>query len=405
MNYAVTQTDVNLLKQQVKQYFIRLELLNRSMTVIDGLEGEVLDGNITIDANSDIRRICNFNLFVKDKSYYVEEQAKIWIDKFVRVYIGTLDIYRKSTIWYPLGIFLFNDNSFEYTATTRTLSISCVDFMATFTGLRNGVIDGMKTVIPTGSSIRNSIISTITQLGGITNYVVDEDPDVSRRLVPFDLEFGPGVTIHEMLVKLRDLYPGWEMFFDVYGNFIYQKMPTLANDTEVLNDEILSNSIVISDGLTNSFSQIKNVVQVWGRDGTTYNANDISATVKLVDRIPSPPESGVFYLVNSQSPFTTNKIGEILMVKSGGEYEKIYNIELCRQRGNYELWLSANMNDTISLETILIPWLDVNQKFSYTSHNKSTTEQYITKRLNFNFGDGKMVMEAIRFYSLYPSII
>ena len=113
------------------------------------------------------------------------------------------------------------------------------------------------------------------------------------------------------------------------------------------------------------------------------------------------------YVVNPDSPFTIDKIGERIKVCSGGDYEKIYTDELALQRAEYELYVGSRLTDSISVECILIPWLDVNQKVSYTAHMADVQEprQYMINSINFDLGGGTMTVKMARFYPYYPNTV
>ena len=110
--------------------------------------------------------------------------------------------------------------------------------------------------------------------------------------------------------------------------------------------------------------------------------------------------------INPESPFNKDNLGyEIYHECSGGEYEKIYTNELANQRARYEIWLSTNVQNNLTLEMMFIPWLDVNTKISYTDKETNETSSYIVKRINGSFMDATMTIEIIKFYENYPNII
>lgn len=490
---AVTQRDIDVLMQSSREVFVKIQLLNDRYQVLDELQGDVIDGDVNIDAESNIRRTCNLELYVRDRSLFVGEKRKIWLDKTVRLYYGIRHQRTREILWYPLGVYLFNEQSYEYSAVTHTLSVSCVDRMSGLTGLRDGQIGGVPTEIPAGSLIRDSMISAVTQLGGVQDYLIE---DVGKE-VPYDLSFPTGASVYDIVVKLRDLYPGWETFFNLDGAFVCQPVPTLESDP-VLYDDTLLRPLVISEMLTNSFSAVRNVTEIWGKtidagryaDASTYSGNcyrisldgfaleeyatvgfrvdaanaaspslqiNALASCPIVDDEGAPLRAGVMlagksyvvkyrrgqfiflgqfqihaiakevsampsaaaiakdkaenlcdnisYVVNPESPYTVEKLGEIRQVLSGGEYEDIYSDSLCIQRAEYENWKSTRLQDGMTLEMMGIPWLDVNQKLRYTSGSIGAEAQYITKSVSLSLRSGRQTVGCVRFYPLYPFIL
>lgn len=67
--YTPTQKELRLLKTHTKELHCKLELLDNNLNVIDSLEGIAIDGSLSIDANSDIRRTfsCTIHLNSRKK--------------------------------------------------------------------------------------------------------------------------------------------------------------------------------------------------------------------------------------------------------------------------------------------------------------------------------------------------
>ena len=55
--------------QTLREKYVKIELLNFEYLVVNSLEGKAIDGSISIDATSDIRRTCNLS-FVLDNSSF-----------------------------------------------------------------------------------------------------------------------------------------------------------------------------------------------------------------------------------------------------------------------------------------------------------------------------------------------
>lgn len=143
----------------------------------------------------------------------------------------------------------------------------------------------------------------------------------------------------------------------------------------------------------------------------------VHAMARLVKELPNAEQAAkdkaafacdnIGYVVNPESPFTIDKIGERIKVCNSGDYEKIYTDELALQRAEYELYLGARLTDSISVECLLIPWLDVNQKVSYTAHlaSEKKPQQYMISSINYELGSGTMTVKMARFYPYYPNTV
>lgn len=173
MSYNYTQEDIDLIYQNKINLYIKIDLLNENLQVVENLQGELIDGNYVVDAESDIRRNIDLTLFVKDSSFLIGQDTKIWLDKYIKVRIGIKNFRTGNIVYYNIGTYLFNDMNYSYNSTTKTLTIQCVDLMAKFTDLRGGQMRGLQTIIYEGTDIRQAIIDTVSIEGKYPKYKVD----------------------------------------------------------------------------------------------------------------------------------------------------------------------------------------------------------------------------------------
>lgn len=104
-----------------------------------------------------------------------------------------------------------------------------------------------------------------------------------------------------------------------------------------------------------------------------------------------------------QSAFSIDKIGERTLVLTGGEYENILNDALAQERADIELYWKTNMQETVTLQTIPIPWLDVDTVITYKKHSTDAPIRYVVKSISCDYSDGSgaMTITAIKFYPYY----
>lgn len=107
------------------------------------------------------------------------------------------------------------------------------------------------------------------------------------------------------------------------------------------------------------------------------------------------------FMTVPDSPFTVQKLGEIVDVKTGSEYENITSDALALDRAHWENWKNARLTDNITITTALLPWLDVNRKVSYRPQDESETHQYIIKSVSHDFAGYTSTITMYRFYPLY----
>ena len=295
--------------QTLREKYVKIELLNFEYLVVNSLEGKAIDGSISIDATSDIRRTCNLRFVLDNSSFNVQAGGQIWLDKLIRINIGIFDIITQEISWTNMGTFLINEPTYYYDASTRTMSFQGVDLMAKMTGLRNGYIKGINnegfTLIPAGSNVRNAIIAVLQECG-FTKYYVSEceilsnDPEAEPAIqaVPYDMKFNQGSTWYNVLTALRDIIPSYQIFFDVDGVFRYEKIPYSIEDPVMITEEIWENN-VISENIEVDFESIKNVVEVFGRVHEVESYSPKESTT-ISGRNITPHWEGVENLSNFQ---------------------------------------------------------------------------------------------------------
>lgn len=272
VNFFLDSISSNYIIKSVRQLRAKINILNFQMQTVDEISGNVIDGNITEDANSDMRRTCNITMVVDKGQFNVQPGSQIWLSNYFQVYIGVDNLYTGQTQWFNKGIYLIDQPSYSFDPVTSNLTFQGYDLMCKLTGLRNGYLEGIPTVIPQGSDIRESMISTITELGGFSKYTIQENPQT----VPYDIQIDPGGTVYDILVALRDILPSWQIYFDEDGVFHYEPIPSGQNEPAMFYDDTWS-QVVLSESISTDFSNVKNVIEVWGK--TLDPAHYADATV------------------------------------------------------------------------------------------------------------------------------
>ena len=256
--------DYNVLKQQYIKKYIRLELLDFQYNIVDEMSGNMTKCSINVDSNSDLRRSCDLGFVVTTSTFDIKAGSKIFLDKMVRPYVGYENMRTGEIQWYNQGIYLVNNPQWSYNASTNEISMQALDLMSKLTGLRNGNLEGIPTVIAKDENVREAIIKTI-ELGGFTKYICEEckTKDGTIVPVPYDIEIDVGGTIYDILTGLRDIMPNYQIYFDINGVFHYEPIP-LAYDDPVLIDDDLFNNVLISENINTDFESVKNYVEVLG---------------------------------------------------------------------------------------------------------------------------------------------
>jgi len=272
----ISQEDINLLMQSNVKINITIDILNSNLATIDNVEGSLISESFNVDVGSEIRNTISLSLAVTNNYPRVAEDGDFWLNRYIRVNIGFYSIKTKRYHWYNRGIFALKSYNIDHGETT-TLSIEGVDMVAMYNGDLNGKLKALDTKIlaTEGENIRTVMIRTVTQLGGITKYQISDMP----KPIPYDLEFSTGQTVWDIIVELRDLYMGWETFFDSDGTFVCQPIPTCISSQIVLDETILAPLITSDNGETINcdMSAVRNSTKVWGKClDTDYYATSVT---------------------------------------------------------------------------------------------------------------------------------
>lgn len=108
-----------------------------------------------------------------------------------------------------------------------------------------------------------------------------------------------------------------------------------------------------------------------------------------------------YAVIDETSDFSIEKIGDRLKILSGSDYDNIYTNSLCNQRARKELYDVTNMQDSLSISIVAIPWLDVNMKVQFTSKITKQTHEYIITSINCDYSTYQMQVQLSRFYPDY----
>ena len=553
MAQLITQEDLLIVLQHSAgpHLKLRIEVLDTNQKVIDTLNCGLTGGNVSISGESDIRRTAGFVIqpTLREK-IKLTENSLLWLNKDIRISVGLYHARTKQYKYYPLGSYVYTDTSGTYDAATDSLSINCADFMKKLDGTKNGQLGSLIISYPayqenteTGeviayNTIRNAVIETLEKLAHITNHRIDDIgtymalPDYNDNwqqyrenhetwnAIPFDQEFSAGCSVLSILTTFRDLYPNYEMFFDMETNtFICQLKPMCYEDDIYMDDHFLQR-VLISESTSVDMTTVRNICEVWGQviDADFYseecsysdhtyssaipgyedgyyngdvialkipfaNQKDSQLNINHLGPIPilnesddepipenvlKPSEVYAFkikkkrvdkqdvisaYLLGqwqvhavnvltngknsgqyvttpdgeecelysqeyfrhvyncdrvdmtviADSPFTVEKLGEILDVKVSGEFENITSNDLAADRAKWENWKNCRLTDNITITTALLPFLDVNKKVSYKRSDSDKEHQYIISSVSHDFAGFTTTITMYRFYPLYET--
>ncbi len=260
----VTQEQYNVSKQINRTLYTKINLLNSKFQIVDRFDGVLLDGSsYNIQPESDIRRSCNLQIIPINTSFDITQGSKIWLDKYIQVFVGIKDNITKKIVDFNLGIYVINNPTRTFNSTSDTISLEGLDLICKYNGLHGGTLEGLEYIIKADENVRTAII-TILGLAKIDKYVVDE---CIYPTVPNDINVPIGSTVWDILKQLRDIIPDYRMYFDVDGVFHYHLMPSGHNEQIRVDDDIFQ-KVLLDYSYNVDFSSLKNKVEVIGKTWT-----------------------------------------------------------------------------------------------------------------------------------------
>ena len=533
MRYVITNEDKEIV-YYTSNYKYRIYIVDFNLNHLDEIEGISSIGTYSIDSESTTRRTVSMTIEL-DSQYRtddpIEKRLYSWIGYSFLLQIGLENHITGDYKWYDCGYYMITESNTSYNATTNSLTTNLADWFSTLDGTRNGQVGGAPVIeipnIVDGKevAIKTAIINLITSETKFKNYIVSdvgeyygmqqnnlgylqyrEDNPLWDKL-PYTLEYEAGCLVSDMLIEMRDLYPNYEMYFDVYGNFCTNLIPSNIYDVVILDNDFLQ-SILVSDdteSVTYDINSIKNVTEVFGAiyevdryatetsfsDNTysltlanyeAYSSNELIALVATdmngettsfrineLDVLPLYKEFTTDYIseetiktgetyivrikkvngtyvayflgqyqphalcvltadeedptynksyfakkyncnerditfrVESESPFTIQKLGEILDVKIGDEFDNILSSSVATENAIYQNKISSSMNDVVTITTKMMPFVDVNIKASYKKQQDDEVKEYIVKSVEHNLDSLTTTLTMYRLYPLYTS--
>ena len=315
----ITQEDLVLVLSQSAspRLDLKIEVLDQNQKIMETIHG-VVTGSMSVSGESEVRRTASLTVqpTITEKLKLTEDSL-LWLNKDIRIFIGLYNCRTKQYKYYPLGYYVYTDTSGSYDAVSNSLSINCADFMKKLDGTKNGQLGPLLISYPaykenteTGEvieyyTIRGAVIETLENLAHITKHRIDDigeykampeyndswqqyrEENETWNTIPFDQEFSSGCSVLSILTAFRDLYPNYEMFFDMDTNtFICQLKPMCYEDDLYLDNSFLQ-KVLISESTSVDMTSVRNICEVWGKvietdfysEECTYSNHTYSASI------------------------------------------------------------------------------------------------------------------------------
>lgn len=263
----ITEEQYSVVKQPYRDLYCKVNLLNYQFQVVDEIGGVVISDSWTISATSDIRRTGTLVIAPNDDdAYRIQAGSKIFLDKYVQVYIGIKDNTSNNIVYNNMGIYLINNPTHAFNSTNNQISLQLVDLMAKLTGLRNGYLAGYDYQLKEGQDVREIIIAILAE-AGFNNYNIEIDED-DYQTIQFDMSINGTGTLYDILNTInQNQYINYQMYFDVNGVFHFNRIPMGSQDTVMVDDDIWKYTY-ISHEVATKYEDLKNDIIVLGKTHT-----------------------------------------------------------------------------------------------------------------------------------------
>ncbi len=305
-------------------------------------------------------------------------------------------------------------------------------------GITNYVVEDIGKEIPydltfsTGSTFAD-IWKKIRDLYDSWEFFFDEDGVFVWRQIPTCLE--DDMVLNDDIMQYIVISESTSCSFkgvynvtEVWGKVLeldksdrYADTSTYSNNTYNINLDIFTSwqdvdnltqisFKVIADNLDAPKFSINNLspIPIYDGDGNLLSSGALKANNIYVFRYRriNPEQNALFLLGQFQCygryeeksedcPFSTTNLGyEIL---NSVEYDTLSDDAACYNQAEYLTYTTTAMKDTITLTTLIVPWLTANKKIEYTSLCNNEKNQYIVKSLSWGAEDGTMTMTLYRF--------
>jgi hypothetical protein len=373
-----------------RELYVRISLLTWDELKIKEIQGLVMDGSLSVDGNSIIRRTLNLTMALDEDSFYLHQTVHdISISRKIQAFIGLknntyygrfpdsvsndLKFLSDPIIWFNLGMFVPTDISITHDIENSAISISAQDKMVLLNGDIAGQlgydIDFVNTITNENLPYQTIIKDSVSYFGGIdsSKVLVLDVPFYAESLTTIPTEdftytgSGTGGTnqiFFESSVSLANLIVGQTLVQVLTGEVNEGTLPAGATISSISSNSInISSNIVTTGGFVfyvtpATLLYTTNVNNYGKRTFNITNGNPITSGTLLT---PSLDPGKILPLQFTLSPknkdtaievSSTDNVTSILdKVKSDllGEYEYFFDID-----GNFIFQFKRNLESQFS---------------------------------------------------------
>lgn len=325
--------------RSIRQPRVKIEWIDDRGLVRSEITKDIMNGSLTARRVNGVRRNLNITLTNKDLSYIPKQNEKIWIDSYLKLYVGYYENGKEYFI--PQGVYSFKNPVVNSGNMDKTVTINCVDLFGKIDGTNGTGRIEADIIFPLNTPIKQMLEDTFQRCKDKKmlpeNIEIVVHPSLNDKKFPYPMEFAIGNSYGGILKKVADTF-NYQIYFNRNG--------LLAVEPQVNQ---------IKRGHVHRFEKgdknyIKGTIQ-------TQFENFYNKVIVIGERPSGVPIYAVAEDKNPLSTTSINKVGERVapIIKDDG----IYSQQLGQDRADYELLKNLQTTWTGSIETMSIPTLDV----------------------------------------------
>lgn len=370
----------NVHTQQIRRLSITIQILDeKTKKVVETIHGRTEDGNISVNAESLIRRDASLKLSINE-SLFPKPGSLLWFGNICKVYIGIDDNSRPNNmVNFLAGTFWIEEAGYSLDSDGHYIDLKLKDKMMKWEDRQLEYALKIEVDTPIHVAIR----ALMEHVGEVDFGVIDESRE--GEVVPYTIEYGVGDDLLDIITELRDMYMDYVVGYDVAGGFEFRRIETQKEEYveepkwEFDTEHDTLKTLIEYDESYN-FRNIRNRVVVYG--GTS----DVTGIT---------PSSEV-RVTDSKSPFNINAIGEMTEVIIEDRY--VLN-EQCNARAKYEVYKRSNFQEEVKITTVPIYLLDVFDVVNVVHPFTKVESQYLIDSINIGLKvDSRMTISAHKLY-------
>lgn len=345
-----------VLEPIVKELY-RVELLYADETPREDISRYILKDSISYQQeykNGQTRSI-SFSMLNDDGRWDASPVSTgLWADTKIRAFSGI--IYDDVLYWYPLGIYLLSNPS--YNRDEDTVSIDGVDKFAKLDGTLGGVLETEYKIVP--NTPIYTAIQTLLKLDTGNGTSFDDDPVIfpskyASQKTPYTMTVNGESSVGDILLELGEIL-SCDVYYNEYGCLVFEPA-----------DELL---------------KVANKPVLWTIDDEFSDCTSISYEVKFDEVINKVTVVGANINGAIVKHTVTNKNAKspsnIYMMPIRFEYisdSHISTSALCQTRAEYELQRKSIVTLSYSISMVYIPFIQSNALICLNDKRKNVYGQ------------------------------